>query len=294
MDAKFAKAAAIAATQHGRITTGQLHACGIGRSGIEKGVRAGRLHRVHVGVYALGHRAPSRLGDWMAAVLACGPPAWLSIGHAAAALGFHDRPGRLIDVTIPGRNTRRRPGINIHHGQLAPFEVGTWHSIPITSPSRTMVDLAHQLRTEERITWALRQLEFRGLYDQKLLELSNSRRPNRVLRRLLLGIEPTLSPLEIAFLHRVVRRHHLPAPDVNVRPLGFLVDFLWPEAMLIVETDGGQHGNPLQRQADAARDAFHADAGYLTLRYRWSDVHAHTRTAIEIERQLRLRHLLDV
>jgi very-short-patch-repair endonuclease len=286
----FARVAEIAARQNGVITTAQLRACGFENGSIESAVRHKRLQRVHRGVYAVGHRAPSRLADWHGAVLACGPDAWLSVAHAATALEFHDRPGRLIDVTVSGRSGRRRPGIAIHHMELLPLEVGTWRNIPITSPSRTMVDLAHELRTEERITWALRQLEFRHHFDPRLLELSNHRRPNRILRRLLLGIEPTLSPLEIAFLHRVVRRHNLPTPDVNVRPVSFLVDFLWPGAMLIVETDGRQHDGPLQRQADALRDALHAEAGYLTLRYRWADVQSHdARTAREIRRQLRLR-----
>jgi very-short-patch-repair endonuclease len=157
-----------------------------------------------------------------------------------------------------------------------------------------MVDLVHELRDQERIEWALRELQFRRLYDQQLLELSHHRRPNRILGRLLAGIEPTRSPLEIAFLHRVVRRHNLPTPEVNTRPLGFLVDFLWPAAKLIVETDGRQHDDPLRAQADAVRDAVHAGAGYLTLRYRWADVHRHDRrTATQIRRHLRMRHLLD-
>jgi very-short-patch-repair endonuclease len=153
-----------------------------------------------------------------------------------------------------------------------------------------MVDLAHELRDEDRITWALRQLEFTRLYDQKLLELSNQRRPSAVLTRLLRGVEPTLSPLEIAFLTRVVRRHNLPAPEVNARPFGLLVDFWWPDARLIVETDGKHHDLPLQRMADQARDALHEAAGVLTLRYRWVDAHVHDqRTADTIRATLTAR-----
>lgn len=293
MDALFAGAAVVAARQHGRVTTAQLRDCGIGKSGIEKGVRAGRLHRVHRSVFALGHLAPSREADWMAAVLACGEGAALCSRHAANALAFHDRWGGRIDVAVPGAGGRRQPRIAVHHFDLLPFELTTWRHIPITTPSRTMVDLSHELRDAERIEWALRQLQFRRLYDHKRLELSNRRRPNRHLTRLLLGIEPTRSPLEVAFLTRVVRRHRLPAPEVNCRPCGFLVDFYWPGARLIVETDGRQHDDPLQRQADAIRDAHHDALGHLTLRYRWADVHASRRTAAEIERHLRLRHLLD-
>src|SRR5688500_4880303 len=75
--------AAIAARQHGVVTLTQLNQAGIDRSGVSRRLRAGRLHRIHRGVYAVGHRALSNHGRWMAAVLACGPGAVLS--HRAAA-----------------------------------------------------------------------------------------------------------------------------------------------------------------------------------------------------------------
>jgi predicted transcriptional regulator of viral defense system len=64
--------AAIAARQHGVITTAQLNHCGLKPSQITDWVRAGRLHRIHRGVYAVGHPGLSIEGEWMAAVLACG------------------------------------------------------------------------------------------------------------------------------------------------------------------------------------------------------------------------------
>jgi very-short-patch-repair endonuclease len=289
MDVLWIRAAQIAAAQHGRITTRQLAECGIGRSGIEKGVAAGRLHRLQIGVFALGHVAPSREAGWQTAVLACGPDAKLSDACAATAFGFHDRWGPRVDVTVPPNTPRRRPGVHVRRRILLPFEATEWRGIAITTPARTMVDLAHELRTEERITWALRQLEFGGLFDLKLLELSNDRRRNAILGRLLTGIEPTRSPLEIAFLHRVVRRHQLPVPEVNARVHGFLADFWWPEARLIVETDGRQHDDPLQQAADRARDAIHEAAGIVVRRYRWADVGAHERTAIELSALIRSR-----
>jgi very-short-patch-repair endonuclease len=293
MGASFVKAAEIAARQHGRITTEQLHGCGFTPKSIERGVQAGRLHRLHVNVFALGHLAPSREGDWHAAVLACGDEAALTHRSAATAFGIRDGVGPRIDVAIPHGSGRRRPGIAIHHSNLLAFEKTIWHDIPLTSPSRTMVDLAHELRDEEGIEWALRQLQFRRLFDLKLLEISLQRRPNRVIRKLLAGIEPTRSPLEVAFLHRVVRRHNLPAPRVNERVEGFLADFFWPEARLLVETDGRQHDEPLQRIADAHRDAIHTAAGLVVRRYRWADVFRHDeQTAAQIRQVLRMmRHI---
>jgi very-short-patch-repair endonuclease len=287
MRVSFVKAAGIAARQNGRITTEQLRACGFGNSSIENGVRSARLHRLHTNVYAWGHLAPSRIGDWHAAVLACGTDALLSHRSAAAALGIRDRDGRRIDVTIPPGSGRRRPGIAIHRSPVLPFEHGVWRDIPVTSPARTIVDLAHQLRDEEGIEWAMREMQFRRLFERRLLELSNQRRPNRTISRLLASIEPTRSRLEVAFLHRVVHRYNLPAPRVNERVEGFLVDFLWSDERLVVETDGQGHDQPMMRLADAHRDAVLEAAGFAVLRFRWADVHVHhERTAAVIRAAL--------
>ncbi len=83
--------AAIAARQHGVITFEQLLKAGLSQSGISRRVKAGRLHRIHKGVYAVGHRGLSREGWWMAAVLACGQGAVLSHSSAAALWGMRDR-----------------------------------------------------------------------------------------------------------------------------------------------------------------------------------------------------------
>jgi hypothetical protein len=41
----------------------------------EHRIETGRLFVLHRGVYAVGRREVSRKGQWMAAVLACGPAA---------------------------------------------------------------------------------------------------------------------------------------------------------------------------------------------------------------------------
>src|SRR6476469_5038748 len=96
-----ARVAELAGRQYGVVSRGQLEGLGVGRRGVEWRVGAGRLHRLHPGVYAVGHRAIQREGRWLAAVLASGADAVLS-HHAAAALwGMRPNAREEIDITTP-------------------------------------------------------------------------------------------------------------------------------------------------------------------------------------------------
>ncbi|MGE5407714.1 MAG: type IV toxin-antitoxin system AbiEi family antitoxin domain-containing protein, partial [Syntrophothermus sp.] len=105
----------LAAGQHGIVTVAQLRRAGLDKSAISRRVRSGRLHRVHRGVYAVGHRPLSWKEFWMAAVLACGEAAVLSHRSAAALWGFLRPVDGPVDVSVPSRNGRaKRAGIRIH------------------------------------------------------------------------------------------------------------------------------------------------------------------------------------
>jgi predicted transcriptional regulator of viral defense system len=116
----------LAARQHGVVTTGQLLVAGVLRSGITGRVKSGRLHRIHRGVYAVGHPNIGSEGRWMAAVLACGDRAVLSHRSAAALWGIlpFGQTG-LIDVTVRGdAGRRRRNGIRLHRSRvLSPVDL---------------------------------------------------------------------------------------------------------------------------------------------------------------------------
>ncbi len=281
-----------ASTQHGLITTGQLAACGIGRSGIEKGVAAGRLWRVHRGVFAVGHPAITRERRWLAAVLAGGEDAVLS--HRPAGVLWRIYRGELarVEVTVPRRGTRSRPGIIFHASPLPADEVDVVDDIPLTSPSRTAVDLAHELDDPDRIHGMLRQLQYRSLFDLSSLRAANARRPSALLGEQLEDLSPTESPLEDAFRTKVIRRHGLPEPDYQAKIRGKRVDFRWAAARLTVEVYGNHHVNPAMLQTDAARDNDLGLAGDLVLRYLPADVHRrHARIAAQIREAIRTRHV---
>jgi very-short-patch-repair endonuclease len=267
---RWAKAADLAAPL-GLLTAAQLNALGIFRGAIEKGLRSGRLHRVHQGVYVLGHRPATREVRWAAAVMACGREAVLSHRSAAAAWAIRDWESMTVDVTSPAGSGRGRRAIRVHRAPVGEVDRSVRFGIPITSVARTVADMAHELDAEATHRM-VREAQFLKLLHLPALEIANRRRPSRRLAATIDDLLPTETPLEDLFVRSVVRRHNIPQPDCQQKVEGFRVDFHWPAARLIVETDGGQHADPLRMQADRIRDNVLHLAGQLVLRYTKADV----------------------
>src|ERR1700752_2505151 len=70
--------ASLASRQQGVVSLTRLIAAGISARAVSRRVRANRLHRIHRGVFAVGHTGLSKEGRWLAAALACGPTAVLN------------------------------------------------------------------------------------------------------------------------------------------------------------------------------------------------------------------------
>jgi predicted transcriptional regulator of viral defense system len=143
----------MAARQHGVITLGQLLSARLTPDAIKRRVAAGRLHRIHRGVYAVGHPNITREGVWLAAVRTCGVGAALS--HQSA--GQHSRMFPLtanlrpVHVTVPRVGGRRkREGIVVHRSKtLTTADVVLRDGIPTTKPARTLADLESVLPREQ-------------------------------------------------------------------------------------------------------------------------------------------------
>ena len=248
--------AAIAARQHGIISSAQLITAGISRSGISRRVAIGRLVRVYRGVFAVGHGGLSQEGRWMAAVKACGGSTVLSHQSAAALWRMIGSAPSVNHVTVPGDGGRKpRRGIVVHRSAtLLPSHRTLRRAIPVTKPARTLEDLRRVVPREE-FAAALRQAEYLGL------PLGNS-----------VGTDRTRSELEARFLH-LCRRHRLPRPEVNVRLGPYVVDFLWREARLVVEVDGwAAHRGRSAFEADRARDVRLKLEGYEAMRFTWRQI----------------------
>lgn len=245
-----AAVATVAARQHGVITTAQLHRCGLISARITNWVHAGRLHRIHRGVYAVGHPGLSIEGEWMAAVLACGESAVLS--HRSAAMLWRMlEPSRAVaHVSVANRNGRsKRSGIVLHRPPtLLPSQTTSEANIPVTRPARTLEDL-RRTAPDWEYRRALRQAEFLGLPIGEYPDADGTR-----------------SGVESRFL-AFCRRHHLPEPEPNAKLGPFTVDFLWRAERVVVETDTYRtHGGQLAFEEDRERDMWLAARGYRVVR----------------------------
>lgn len=238
----------LAESQHGVVAWRQLLALGLDEGLLRKRVVRGRLLPLHRGVFALGHRRIGIRGEWMAAVLACGPAAVLSYGSAAHLWGIRGSRGPVEVSRVSGH--RRPHGVRLHQPKsFPPEDVAEEAGIPVTSLERTLVDIAGRLdmRHLERTLVAAdrsRRLSWPAL--RRVLDRPGGRKGVGRLRRLVEQVDPraadTRSPTEVDFLG-LCRKGNLPLPQVNVIVEGRLVDFFWPQAGLIVETDGYAYHN---------------------------------------------------
>jgi hypothetical protein len=270
MRALFDTTCRIADRQWGRIRWDQLIAAGIDRRRIQRWVQDGRLRPVHRGVYALGHLAPSILGDYMAAVLACGDASALS--HHADAYVMRLLPGKAPppEVTVPTLSGRSRPGIVIHRVQvLHPRDVCVVDGIPMTTVPRTLLDLAPVLDLAQ-LTRACHEAWVHHRTTPRFIEDCIERNPTKkgvAKLRAALGADATLSKLEVAFL-ALLREHGLPVPRTNISHAGDKVDCHWPALGLTVEL--------LSYRFHASRRAFEADVARRRrsshLAFTWGDV----------------------
>ena len=131
--------------QHGVVARAQLLMLGLSEDAIEHRLAVGRLLRVRRGVYAVGRPDLSTEGRWMAAVLACGEGAVLS-HTSAGALWRISTVERGMHISLPSRNRARPAGLHVHRpASLPPEDVAEFRRIPVTSPVRTLIDLATEL-----------------------------------------------------------------------------------------------------------------------------------------------------
>jgi Transcriptional regulator, AbiEi antitoxin len=257
----------LATRQHGVVSTRQLAGLGYSRKVVVMAEQVGRLHRIHRGVYAVGHEDLTWEGWCMAAVLAAAP-ARVARGHQPIVAGHRSaawlwdvagyRP-QTIEVTAPKPRRSRRPYV-VHCSVLLRAERDVREGIPVTSLARTYLDCAatERPRTVERM--------LARAAEQHLLDLGAVRdvlarcphHPGAPKLREALAIYRetpvfTRSGLERRFLE-LVREAGLPEPAMNAFVAGYEIDAWWEAEGFGVELDTFEtHGSRLSFEQDRVR-----------------------------------------
>jgi very-short-patch-repair endonuclease len=274
-----------ASQQLGLVTVDQLRDLHISSGTQRTLVRRGSLEPVGVRVRRLPGHPPTWHQRLLAATLEAGPGAVVSHGAALALWRFVGAAPGVVEVTLPrGRRPRRVPG-RVHHARdLLPVDVGWAGGLPVTTPSRSLIDAAPQLppgQLERMLDHAARD----GLVYVPYLRwrLDDLRRRGRPGVRPLLAVLPAEHPrrVEESWLERQVvdllRDARLPPPrcQARLRVAGGVarVDLCYDDVRLVVEVDGhAPHSTRRQRQADAERAARLVAAGWRVVRFTYDDV----------------------
>lgn len=310
---------ALAADQHGVVSRRQLERAGISTDVADRYLRIGRMRRLHRGVYQFGP-AVGQHARLVAATLACGDGATLSHLSCAGLWRVLGESDGIVDITVAGRS-ESRPGIRVHRARLRPNEITTLQGIRVTTPARTLYDLAGLVVSTDRGGQGARQGRRRERHsagrdasrtvvhrdvERALAEALAQRLTTRramlalldhhhghgagLLRELLESdVRPALtrSEAEERFLG-LVRRGGVSDPAVNVIVERYEVDFLWRTERLIVEVDGLRyHASKRAFENDRRRDAVLAAAGYTVMRVTWDQItHEHEAVLVRLVTRL--------
>lgn len=277
--------ARIAFAQFGLINLTQALAAGCTRSAIKRRLASGRWQRVLPHVFRIAGAPDSWQQRAMAACLWCGGDVGLSQVAAARLWGFDGFSSAPVELSCA--SNRRSDGLGFRTHRVDRFlvpDLTVVEGIPVTSVRRTLLDLAgvKHRRTEGALDESLRR-DLTSLGQIWLLYEENWTRGRRgiaILRELLItrtrDVAPSESELERLLLGivdefalpRPVNQHPIVLPSETVR-----VDFSYPDARLVIETDGyAFHSDRESFDDDRERDAELQALGWRVLRFTWAQL----------------------
>jgi very-short-patch-repair endonuclease len=258
--------ARLAGAQRGTITRAQLLELGLDRGAIERRANDGTLHRVHRGVYLVGHEALAPMAREIAALLAFGGErAVISHSSAAGVWGFAAPlpAGADVHVTLIGSKRRSRAGVCLHRiASIDRRDLRRVDGVPLTAPARTLLDLA--AIKHHGLEHAFIEAHAKGLVRANDVEAALHRAgPRHGARALRALISDNASGFTRSRAERLLPRFNLPFGK-------YVVDACWPEQRLVVEVDGyGPHGHRAAFERDRRKDMALTAAGYTVIRVTW-------------------------
>ncbi len=278
-----------AADAYGVLSLAELLVCGLSRHAVARRVAAGHLHRVHRGVYAVGHIGLTQEGRWLAAVKACGAGALLSHHSAAMLYGVLDHDDRRPDVLVAETRGRTIQGIRVHRARsLDPIDAWRHRGIPVTTIERAILDMA-ATATDRTVRRVMSRAQAKRLTNARRLAAILDRtgaRPGRARFARVLAAGPPATRTELEDrVHDLILAGGFAPPDVNVAlhldGRRLVPDFRWPAQRLIVEADGRRwHDDPQARADDEERQALLEQHGERLVRVTWEQAVAHATQTI--------------
>jgi very-short-patch-repair endonuclease len=276
----FAEVLALAEKQHGVVAQWQARSLGFSSKQVCRRVDQGELERVTANVVRTRGAVPSDRQRAMAAVLDAGPGAVLSHHSAAALWGLPGFDFRDLHVTRLRSGRRRAPAIEHRPRSLLASHVTELEGIPVTTPARTIFDLAavvHPYRVARALDTAWSRHLLDGLRIAAVLDDlgKRGRTGTTVMRELLAERGPTWIPpdsgLEGRF-HDILGRAGLlkmrRQVDVGGEKWLGRVDFVDEELPLVVQVDSERyHSALIDRQTDQRQTAELEGAGFTVLRF---------------------------
>jgi very-short-patch-repair endonuclease len=278
-----AEVRALQRRQLGLVTTPQCGELGVTRKVVAGRVQAGRWERVLPGVYRdRGHPASlSQLA--LAAGLWGGPAALVSHATAGALVALDGVAVERPHIWVPPSRTARSALVVVHRGELAAIDRRMIGPIPVTSPARTLIDLAGLLDDED-LAAAVEDAIHRGLttpmsVSRRLDALGGKGRPGVARLREILDDRGSSAAAESRLEVKIWRtlrsagmrpvRQHL----VRVDGRSYRIDCAFPRRRLGVEGIGDRfHRSPLQRRRDQQRLADLASLSWRIIPVTWHDI----------------------
>ncbi|HWE54738.1 MAG TPA: type IV toxin-antitoxin system AbiEi family antitoxin domain-containing protein [Acidimicrobiales bacterium] len=130
----------VASAQHGLVTFAQCVGAGMSADRIRRRVANGSMVQVRYGIYRWCGAAATWEMMANAAVLSADKGAVLSHHSAARLWDLSDRALDRLELTCPTK--LRLQGVISHRHDLAAKEITARRNIPVTTPARTLLDLA--------------------------------------------------------------------------------------------------------------------------------------------------------
>lgn len=271
---------------HGVFTREAAVACGFTPDGVQHRLKTGRWVRVHRGVYRVNGAPATSRQRIMAAVLAGGRGSRASHRSAGELFDLDRVPTGHVEIVVPKGRRVRIPGVTVHHATIEQRDRATVDGIPVTTPSRTIIDLAAVVERDD-LEDALDDAIRRRLVDPRALQarLERMSRRGRPGSGALLLLVATRTRRNVpgsrweSVVRRAIVRGGLPEPvrqfEVHDGAGRFVArpDLAYPHARVYIEYDGRGHADPRRRARDLARQNRLSELGWRPLVFHDADLH---------------------